>query len=146
MIRKELGIFVAGLALVTGGCSIDKTPNASAQQSEALKPTPTIVIDNIVNCQRGPLKGQVSYDLKKGETKDVGGITSVGQEEDVVIVSLGNANINPLLSNPDITIDSQTELIFHSQYFSYRITQGFGTASGSKGDIFIECMAPTSTN
>ena len=141
--RRELGIFIAGLTLVVGGCSVGtKTPNASAQQSEKPNLTPTIVLDNIVDCRNGPFNGRASYDLRTGESKDVGGIISTGQEEDVVIVSLGNANIDPLLSNPDITIDSQTELVFHSQYLKYRITQGFGTDSGSKGDIFIECVNP----
>ena len=142
--RKKVAIGLAGLALVASGCSIDATPSAvSAHQSET--PNPSLVPTIIANCEKGPLSGTKEYNLPKGQVVYVGGITSAGGEEDILIESLGNGDLTPYLSF-DETPDSKTGLVFHSQYFRYRITQGVGANSSSKGEILMDCITSTSSN
>ena len=72
--KKEVGIFLAGVAFVTGGCTTEA-------------PTPTAPVDVLVNCQTGPFDEPYQlFTLQLGQIERVGGITENGTQEVVRII------------------------------------------------------------
>lgn len=91
--KSELGVFIAGLAVVASGCSIDKTPTT---------PVPTIPIDNLINCQVNPLdsKGKI-FPVESGKIIRVGAITKSGKEDVVAFKADGDGSFEYNPENND---------------------------------------------
>ena len=139
--KKEVGTFLVGAAMVLEGCSGISSPSQKPIVEDSEKPNSSTPIDNIVNCQTNPLDdaGRI-YSLKKGEIVRIGGITKNGDEDLVEVISQGEGNfiINPEKNEFQATYSPSHALILSDSNL-YIILIGKSDKSTTSLGVSVTC-------
>jgi hypothetical protein len=127
--KERIAGGLIGTALIFGGCL-----------GNGASPSPSMSIENLVNCHSGPFEAEKIYKLENGRGVEIGGIKKDGNEDGVSVLSngYGGFEISPVTNSFNATRPSknETDLLDGSLFI---VILSKDNNSKTEVEVFVTC-------